>query len=114
MGKFNERERPFMDRLLLELRDRLVHLGVEVHHLSDQDNRPCLEVFDKNLRCRRVYAHLAFMWFFWGSDNSERYSCHDLEDAAEVIAAAAQAGWPLEEQGHLGPDLQKILDAYPS
>ncbi|GII89581.1 hypothetical protein Ssi03_75710 [Sphaerisporangium siamense] len=114
MGKFNEKERPYMDRLLLGLRDRLVHLGVEVHHLSDQNDRPCLEVFDGHLRARRVYAHLAFMWFFWGSLNDERTSCHDLDGAAEVIAAAAQAGWPAEEQGHLGPDLQKILDAYQS
>ncbi|MET8141369.1 hypothetical protein ABZU32_13770 [Sphaerisporangium sp. NPDC005288] len=110
MGKFNEQERPVMDRHLLGLRDRLVWRGVEVHHLSDQDDRPCLEVFDIHLRPRRVYAHLAFLWFFWGSRNDERTSCHDLDGAAEVIAAAAQAGWHEGEQA----DLHKILDAYKS
>ncbi|MCW2875926.1 MAG: hypothetical protein JWQ95_26 [Sphaerisporangium sp.] len=114
MGKFNERERPYMDRLLLGLRDHLVGRGVEVHHLSDQDDRPFLEVFDNNLRARRVYVHLAFLWFFWGDRQDERTSCHQHDDAAEVIEAAAKAGWPAEEQGHLGPDLQKILDSYRS
>lgn len=114
MGKFNERERPYMDRLLMGLRDRLVGRGVEVHHISDQEDRPCLEVFDTDLRIRRVYVHLAFLWFFWGERQDERTSCYQLDDAAAVIEAAAKAGWRQEEQGHLGPDLQQILDSYRS
>ncbi|MFC6086807.1 hypothetical protein [Sphaerisporangium aureirubrum] len=115
MGKIDERERPAMDRLLLGLRDLLAGRGVEAHHLSDQDDRPCLEVFDGRLRSRRVYVHLTFLWFIWGGRNDERTSCHQLGDAAEVIAAAAQAGWPAEEdQGPRAAELQKILDAYKS
>jgi hypothetical protein len=114
MGKFNEHERPFMDGLLLELRNRLAGRGMTTVHVSDEEGRPCLEVLDRELRARRVYVYVAFLWFFWGDQHDERTSCYQLDEAAKVIEAAAKAGWHAEEQGDLGPVLQKILDTYQS
>ncbi|GAA1506352.1 hypothetical protein GCM10009677_43520 [Sphaerisporangium rubeum] len=115
MGKVDEHERSAMDRLLLGLRDRLAGRGVEAHHLSDQDDRPCLEVFDGRLRSRRVYVHLVFLWFIWGGRNDERTSCHQLDEAAEVIAGVALAGWPQQELEDVRvAELHKILDSYKS
>jgi hypothetical protein len=111
VGKFNEHERPFMDRLLLELRDRLAGRGLTAVYVSDEEDRPCLEVLDRNLRARRVYVYVAFLWFIWGDQHDERTSCYQLDEATEVIEAAARAGWHAEGQG---PVLQEILDTYQS
>ncbi|WP_345337641.1 hypothetical protein [Planotetraspora kaengkrachanensis] len=73
-----------------------------------------MEVMDGRCRMRRVFVHLAFLWFYWGDEHDERVSCLRLPAAADRIESAARAGWREGEQGELGIDLTKVFDPHRS
>jgi hypothetical protein len=107
-----EKQREYQERLLTELRDELEPRGVTAVLIVDQNNRPALDVTDSRFRSRRVYVHLAFLWFYWGDRHDERVSCLRIGPAADWIEKAAQDGWHEGEQGELSVDLSKVLDAH--
>ncbi|KAB8178340.1 hypothetical protein [Microbispora catharanthi] len=109
-----KRQREYQEQLLTELRDELEQRGITAVLIVDEKNRPALDVTDSRLRPRRVYVHLAFLWFYWGDQHDERVSCLRLLPAADRIEKAARDGWREGEQGELGIDLTKILDAHRS
>ncbi|MFB9882075.1 hypothetical protein ACFFMN_29470 [Planobispora siamensis] len=98
--------------LLTALRGELIDRNTTAVLIVDQKGRPCLDVTDHAFRTRRVYVHLAFQWFYWGDQADERVSCLHLLPAADQIVVAARTGWHEGEQGDLGLDLTKIIDAY--
>lgn len=114
MRTIREKQQEYQQKLLTELRDELEERGLTTVLIVDQKGRPALEVLDRCLRSRRVYVHLAFLWFYWGDQQEERVSCMQLLPAAVRIEQAAQEGWGEGEQGDLGINLSKILDAHRS
>lgn len=86
---------------LSALRGALETFGLDAPLASDSDGRPCLRVSDADGRTRRVYVHLAFFWFYWGDQRSERASLMRPGDAATAISEAAACGWPDAPQGDL-------------
>lgn len=114
MSKVQEQQRAYQQRLLTELRDELAPRGITTVLVVDQDGRPALEVVDRQVRTRRVYVHLAFLWFYWGDHHDERVSCLRVPAAADRIEKAAHAGWREGDQGEIGIDLRKIVDAHRS
>lgn len=112
MSKVHEQQRAYQQRLLTELRDELGTREITTVLIVDQDGRLSLEVLDSRFRTRRVYVHLAFLWFYWGDQLDECVSCLRLLPAADRIEKAARDGWRDGEQGELGIDLRKIANAY--
>ncbi|NJP30212.1 hypothetical protein FLW53_39685 [Microbispora sp. SCL1-1] len=85
--------------------------GITAVFIVDQKDQPALDVTDSCLRTRRVYVHLAFLWFYWGDQHDERVSCLRIGPAADAIERAARVGWHEGEQGELHVDLSKVLHA---
>ncbi|GGT08906.1 hypothetical protein GCM10010156_77250 [Planobispora rosea] len=112
MGTVKENQHAYQVDLLTALHGELTDRETTAVLIIDQKGRPCLDVTDSAFRTRRVYVHLPFQWFYWGDQPDERVSCLRLFRAADVIAEAARAGWREGEQGELGLDLKKIIDAY--
>ncbi|GII34166.1 hypothetical protein [Planotetraspora mira] len=114
MDTIREQQRAFQHDLLTDLQDMLGSREITAILIADQYGRPALEVVDSQSRTRRVFVHLAFLWFYWGDERDERISCLRLPTAADRIEGAAREGWREGEQGELGIDLMKILDAHRS
>ncbi|SNT61623.1 hypothetical protein SAMN05216276_108444 [Streptosporangium subroseum] len=114
MATVKESQRAYQVELLTALRNELINREIIAVLITDQKERPCLDVTDSAFRSRRVYVHLAFLWFYWGDQRDERVSCLRLFPAADVLAEAVRAGWHEGEQGELGLDFSKIVDAYRS
>ncbi|GAA4183989.1 hypothetical protein GCM10022252_12170 [Streptosporangium oxazolinicum] len=112
MGTVKENQHAYQTDLLTALRGQLVSREIIAVLVADQKDRPCLDVTDSAFISRRVYVHIAFQWFYWGDQPDERTSCLRLFQAADIIAEAAQKGWREGEQGELGLDFSKIIDAY--
>ncbi|GIH78343.1 hypothetical protein [Planobispora longispora] len=112
MGTLKENQHAYQVDLLTALRGELSDRETTAVLVTDQKGRPCLDVTDRTFRTRRVYVHIAFQWFYWGDRPDERVSCLRLLPAADRVAEAARAGWHEGEQGELGLDLTKIIDAY--
>lgn len=105
-------QRPYIERLLGELRDLLEPRGITTVLVIDKAGRPALEVVDCRFRTRRVFVHLGFRWLYWGDQPDERVSFFDLEAAADRVEEAARKGWREGEQGDLSVDLGAIARAY--
>ncbi|MEU9833702.1 hypothetical protein ACWDR1_08920 [Streptosporangium sandarakinum] len=114
MGTVKESQHAYQVELLTALRNELINREIIAVLITDSKNRPCLDVTDSAFRARRVYAHLAFQWYYWGAEHDERVSCLKLFPAADRIAEAARAGWRDGEQEELGLDLSQIRQAYRS
>ncbi|WP_066942347.1 hypothetical protein [Microtetraspora fusca] len=112
MNVIKIQQRAYQQQLLEELRYELKRRGIITVLLVDQSGRPALDVPDSRFRPRRVYVHLAFLWFYWGDQGDERVSCLRLVPAADRIERAAQEGWREGEQGEIGFDLDKAIDAH--
>ncbi|ETK33379.1 hypothetical protein [Microbispora sp. ATCC PTA-5024] len=111
MRSIREKQRAYQEQLLRELHGELEQRGITAVFIVDNKDQPALDVTDSRLRARRVYVHLAFLWFYWGDQYDERVSCLRIGPAADVIERAAQAGWHEGEQGELNVDLSKALYA---
>jgi hypothetical protein len=114
MASMKERQHAYTQRLLTALRDELVGRDVPAVLVVAEDGQPGLDVTDSRFRVRRVFVHLAFCWFYWGDQGDERVTCLRLATAVQRIMQAAQDGWHEGEQGELGVDLHRILEAYGS
>ncbi|MEV4079104.1 hypothetical protein AB0J43_02270 [Nonomuraea fuscirosea] len=114
MKSIKEQQNAYAERLLTALRDELTKQGITAVLVIGEDGRPGLDVTDSRFRSRRVFAHLAFCWFYWGDQGDERVSSLRLPVAVERIVQAVQDGWNEGEQGELGVDLNRIADAYRS
>ncbi|WP_433367478.1 hypothetical protein [Streptosporangium sp. CA-115845] len=114
MGTVKENQQAYQVELLTALRNELINREIIAVLIADQKDQPCLDVTDSAFRTRRIYVHLPFLWFYWGDEHDERISCLRLFPAADAIADAARAGWREGEQGELGLDFSKIVDAYRS
>ncbi len=112
MNLIDRQQRAYQQQLLEELRDELEPRGLTTVLIVDQSGRPTLEVPDSRFRPRRVYVHLAFLWFYWGDQGDERVSCLRLVPAADRIEEAAREGWHEGEQGEIGFDLDKVIGAH--
>ncbi|MEW9530817.1 hypothetical protein [Microbispora sp. NPDC049125] len=112
MRPIKEKQRAYQEQLLRELHDELVPRGVTAVLIVDTSDRPALDVTDSRFRPRRVYVHLAFLWFYWGDQHDERVSCLRIGSAADWIEKAARDGWHEGDQGELHVDLGKVLDAH--
>jgi hypothetical protein len=99
-----------IETCLAELHQHLTALGVTVTAIRDQDDRACLEVYDRYARCRRVQVFTQFFWFVWGEDHDERGSLFQPAETAERLAHLALGpGW-LPEQDL--DDLTRALSQY--
>ncbi|GAA5073590.1 hypothetical protein HNP84_008509 [Thermocatellispora tengchongensis] len=107
-----EQQRAYQQALLTNLRKELTARDVPAVLIVTEDGRPALDVTDSRCRSRRIFVHLPFCWFYWGDQHDERVSFLRLPDAADRITQAARDGWREGEQGELGIDLSKIVDAY--
>ncbi|MER6514502.1 hypothetical protein ABT158_47340 [Nonomuraea sp. NPDC001636] len=112
MASMKERQHAYAQRVLTALRDELAERDVPAVLVVAEDGRPGLDVTDSRFRVRRVFVHLAFCWFYWGDQGDERVTCLRMAAAVERITEAAQEGWHEGEQGELGIDLQRIVEAY--
>ncbi|MFI0425234.1 hypothetical protein [Spongiactinospora sp. 9N601] len=112
MTKIQEQQRAYQLTLLGRLRDELVERGVIVVLAAGEEERPWLDVTDADDRVRKVFVHLAFLWFYWGDQADERVSCTDIGYAADRIREAALAGWHPGEQGELSFNLGNAARAY--
>jgi hypothetical protein len=102
----------YAQRLLIALRDELAERQVTAVLVVAEDGRPGLDVSDYRFRARRVFVHLAFCWFYWGDQGDERVTCLRLPAAVDRLVQATREGWHEGEQGELGMDLSRIVDAY--
>ncbi|GAA1290396.1 hypothetical protein Psi02_15470 [Planotetraspora silvatica] len=114
MNTIRQQQRAYQQDLLTDLQAMLQAREMTTVLTADQYGRPALEVMDSRCRMRRIFVHLAFLWFYWGDERDERVTCLRLPAAADRIEAAAREGWREGEQGELGIDLTKILDAHRS
>jgi hypothetical protein len=93
----------FLDVLSVELAAR----GVRHELIDGQPERepgvpPYIAVSDRAGRTRRIHVHLAYFWYYWGSEPGARWSVFRPDIAADVIAdRALQTGWPDGPQGDL-------------
>lgn len=82
-------------RILAELDSELTALQLKTQLIHDAEGRPCLEVYDRYARPRRVYVLLGFYWFVWGDALDERNSVfHAGETAIRLARLALGPGWP--------------------
>ncbi|MEU8252265.1 hypothetical protein [Nonomuraea sp. NPDC048916] len=107
-----EKQRAYAQQLLTALREELAARVVAAVLVVTEDGRPALDVTDSRGRSRRVFVHLPFCWFYWGDQHDERVTFLRLPAAVDRIEQAAHDGWHEGEQGELGVDLSKIVDAY--
>lgn len=107
-----EKQRAYAQQLLASLGRQLASRGIEAELVTDQEERPRLEVADCRRRVRRVYAHLPFCWFYWGDQPDERVSFLNMDTAVNRVEEAARQGWHEGEQGELTIDFSKIAAAY--
>ncbi|MGI5285150.1 hypothetical protein ACQEVF_17700 [Nonomuraea polychroma] len=112
MKSIKEQQAAYAQRLLTMLRDELIERQITAVLVVAADGRPGLDVTDSRFRTRRVFAHLAFCWFYWGDREDERVTSLRMPVAVERIEQAARDGWHEGEQGELGMDLSRIVDAY--
>jgi hypothetical protein len=100
-----------IETCLAELQRHLTVLGVTTMAIHDQDDRTCLEVYDRYARRRRVYVFAQFFWFVWGEDPDERSSVFQPAETAERLAHLALGpGWlPEQDLGDLTRALGKFL-----
>ena len=95
--------REFLEVLSAELTAR----GVPHELTGSQPERepgvpPCIAVSDQHGRTRRIHVHLAYYWYYWGSEPDARWSALRPDVTAEVIAKRAlRTGWPDGPQGDL-------------
>ncbi|MFD1935148.1 hypothetical protein ACFSKW_27110 [Nonomuraea mangrovi] len=104
----------YQERLLTALRDELRARTIPAVLVIAEDGRPGLDVVDSRFRTRRVFVHLPFCWFYWGDQQDERVTCLRLFAAVERLAEVVADGWNEGEQGEIGVDLSKIVNAHRS
>jgi hypothetical protein len=98
------------DSCLAELAAELTALDLKTRSLNDEDGRPCLEVYDRYARARRVYVVEHFYWFLWGDSRDERHSVFKPGETAIRLARLAHGpGWP---PGPPPEDLSKVVNRY--
>jgi len=95
---------------LTELAAELAVLGLKTRPLHDEAGRPCLEVYDRYARGRRVYVVEHLYWFMWGDSHDERHSLFNPGETAVRLARLAHGpGWPPDPPPD---DLPGIIDRY--
>ncbi|GAA0397730.1 hypothetical protein GCM10009530_56750 [Microbispora corallina] len=112
MRPIQEKQRAYQEQLLTELREALESRAITAVSIVDASDRPGVDVTDSRFRPRRIYVHLAFLWFYWGDQPDERVSCLRIDHATDTIEKAARDGWHEGPQGELHVDLSKVLDAH--